>query len=77
MILAVKGKDKESRKQLKQGSKKNIYFSSAFVNFLANMRYTPTLGSKRVYTISSTWGPKLSNNTYSRESSIKFESKHG
>ena len=58
-----RGKDKESRKQLKQGSKKNISFSSAFVNFLANMSYTPTLGSKRVYTISSTWGPKLSNNT--------------
>jgi hypothetical protein len=63
MILATKGKDKESIKQLKQGSKKKISFSSAFVNFLANMNYTPTLGSKRVYTISSTWGPKLSNNT--------------
>jgi hypothetical protein len=62
MILAAKGKDKESRKQLKQGSKKNIYFSSSFVNFLANMRYTPTLGSEWVYTISNTWGPKLSNN---------------
>jgi hypothetical protein len=42
--------------------KKNISFSSAFVNFLANMSYTPTLGSKRAYTISSTWDPKLSNN---------------
>jgi len=26
------------------------------------MSYTPTLGSKRVYTISNTWDPKLSNN---------------
>jgi hypothetical protein len=47
MILAAKGKDKESRKQLKQGSKKKKYiyisFSSTFVNFLANMSYTPTL----------------------------------
>jgi hypothetical protein len=42
--------------------KNNISFSSAFVNFLANMSYTPTLGSKWVYTISSTWGPKLSTN---------------
>jgi len=62
MILAAKGKDKKSRKQLKQGSKKNISFSSTFVNFPANMSYTPTLGSKQVYTVSSTWGPKLSNN---------------
>jgi hypothetical protein len=28
------------------------------------MSYTPTLSSKRVYTISSTWGPKLSNNNH-------------
>jgi hypothetical protein len=34
--------------------KKNISFFSAFVNFPANMSYTPTLGSKQVYTISST-----------------------
>jgi hypothetical protein len=33
MILAAKGKDKESRKQLKQGSKKNISFFSAFCQF--------------------------------------------
>jgi len=26
------------------------------------MSYTPTLSSKRVDTVSSTWGPKLSNN---------------
>jgi len=27
------------------------------------MSYTPILGSKRVYTISNMWGPKLSNNS--------------
>jgi hypothetical protein len=36
MILTPKGKDKESRKQLKQGFKK-IFLSSAFVNLPANM----------------------------------------
>jgi hypothetical protein len=38
MILVVKGKDKKSRKQLKQGLKKkqNISFC-AFANLLANM----------------------------------------
>jgi hypothetical protein len=36
MILVAKGKDKESRKQLKQGFKKKIYFS-AFVNLPANI----------------------------------------
>jgi hypothetical protein len=37
MILVVKGKDKKSRKQLKQGfNKQNISFC-AFVNLLANM----------------------------------------
>jgi hypothetical protein len=36
MILAAKGKDKEGRKQPKQGSK-NISFFSAFVNLPANM----------------------------------------
>jgi len=37
MILAAKGKDKESKKQLKHGfRKKNISFS-AFVNLPANM----------------------------------------
>jgi hypothetical protein len=36
MILAAKGKDKESRKQLKQGSKKKISFST-FVNPPVNM----------------------------------------
>jgi hypothetical protein len=37
MILAVKGKDKKSRKQFKQGFKtQNISFC-AFVNLLANM----------------------------------------
>ena len=46
-ILAAKGKDKESRKQLKQGFEKNISFS-AFVNLPANMSYTPTLSSKEV-----------------------------
>jgi hypothetical protein len=34
--LAGKGKDKEYRKQLKQGFEKNIYFS-AFVNLPAKM----------------------------------------
>jgi hypothetical protein len=63
MILAAKGEAKESRKQLKQGSK-NISFFSAFVNFPANMSCTPTLGLKEVYTISSTWPPKLSNNNH-------------
>jgi hypothetical protein len=36
MILAAKGEDKESGKQLIQGSK-NISFFSAFVNLPANM----------------------------------------
>jgi hypothetical protein len=36
MILAAKGKDKESRKQLKEGFKKKISFF-AFVNLPANM----------------------------------------
>jgi hypothetical protein len=36
MILATKGEDKESWKQLKQGSK-NISFFFAFVNLPANM----------------------------------------
>jgi hypothetical protein len=36
MFFTAKGKDKESRKQLKQGFEKNIYFST-FVNFSANM----------------------------------------
>jgi hypothetical protein len=36
MILAAKGKDKEGRKQLKQGFKKK-FLSSAFVNLPANM----------------------------------------
>ena len=64
MILAAKGKDKESRKQLKQGFEKYIYiyFSLFFVNFSANMSYTLALGSKEVYIVSSTWGPKMSNN---------------
>jgi hypothetical protein len=35
------------------------------------MSYTPTLGSKRVYTISSTRGPKLSNNTYEQNNTVK------
>ena len=36
MILAAQGKDKESRKPLKQGFEKNISFS-AFPNLSANM----------------------------------------
>ena len=36
MISATKGKDKESRKQLKQGSK-NIPSFYAFVNFSSTM----------------------------------------
>jgi len=35
------------------------------------MSYTPTLGSKRVYTISSTWGPKLGNNRIHQNPSLK------
>jgi hypothetical protein len=42
--------------------RKNISFSSVFVNFPANISYTPALGSTRVHTIFSTWGPKMSNN---------------
>jgi len=42
--------------------RKNISFSSAFVNFPSNMSYTPALGSKGVNTIFSTWGQKMSNN---------------
>ena len=60
-ILAAKGEDKESRKQLKQGSKNISFF--AFINFPANMSYTLALGSKEVYTVSSTWGLKMINNT--------------
>jgi hypothetical protein len=63
MILAAKGEDKKGRKQLKQGSK-NISFFSTFVNLPANISKTPALGSKKVHTIFSTWGPKMSNNTY-------------
>jgi hypothetical protein len=36
MILAIKGENKEGRKQLKQGST-NISSFSAFVNLAANM----------------------------------------
>jgi hypothetical protein len=36
MILATMGEDKESRKQLKQGSKNTSLFS-AFVNLSGNM----------------------------------------
>ena len=61
MILAAKRKDKEERKQLKHGST-NISSFFAFVNIPSNMSYTLALGSKEVYTISSTWGQKISNN---------------
>jgi hypothetical protein len=37
MILVVKGTDKKSRKQLKQGFKKQNISFCAFVNLLANM----------------------------------------
>jgi CO dehydrogenase/acetyl-CoA synthase delta subunit len=59
--LAAKRKDKEGRKQLKYGST-NISSFSAFVNLAANISYTLALGSKEVYAVSSTWGPKMSNN---------------
>jgi hypothetical protein len=62
MILAAKRKDKESRKQLKQVLEKKYISFSTFVNFPANMSYTFALGSKEVYIVSSTWGPKMSNN---------------
>jgi hypothetical protein len=42
--------------------RKNISFSSVFVNFPSNMSYTLALGSKGVHTIFSTWGSKMSNN---------------
>jgi hypothetical protein len=58
MILATKGKDKESRKQLKQGSK-NISFFYVFVN---SSTITPAFSSKEVHTISNMWGSKMSNN---------------
>ena len=61
MILLANGEDTKSRKQLKQSSK-NIYFFSVFVNFPANISYTPALGLKEVYTVSNTWGQKMSNN---------------
>jgi hypothetical protein len=61
MILAAKGEDKESRKLLKQGSK-NISLFFVFVNLPATMSYTLAFGSKKVHTISSMWGPKMSNN---------------
>jgi hypothetical protein len=61
MFSVANGEDKESRKQLKQRLK-NISFFFAFVNFPANISYTPALGSKEIYIISSTWGPKMSNN---------------
>ena len=60
-ISTAKGKDKESRKQLKQGSK-NTFFFFAFVNLPANMSLTLVFGSKEVHTISSMWGQKMSNN---------------
>jgi CO dehydrogenase/acetyl-CoA synthase delta subunit len=61
MILAAKGKDKEAENSSNRVSKKNISLS-IFVNFPANMSYTLALGSKEVYIVSSTWGPKTSNN---------------
>ena len=63
MILAAKGKDKESRKQLKQGFKKK-YFFLYFCQSSSKHELNLTLGSKEVYIISSTWGPKMSNNTW-------------
>jgi hypothetical protein len=62
--LVAKGKDKKEQKTAQTRFwKKKISFST-FVNFLGNMSYTPTLGSKRVYTISSMWGPESSNNIW-------------
>jgi len=43
--------------------RKNISFSSVFVNFSSNMSYTPALGSNGVHTIFSMWGQKMSNNS--------------
>jgi hypothetical protein len=37
MILAAKGKDKKSRKQLKQSFQKKYFFHLLFVNLPANM----------------------------------------
>jgi hypothetical protein len=63
MILVVKGKDKKSRKQLKQGFKKTKYFFLCFCQSSGEYELNSyTLCSKEVYTVSSTWGPKLSNN---------------
>jgi hypothetical protein len=50
--------------------RKNISFSSAYVNFPSNMSYTPTLGSKGVHNIFSMWGPKMSNNTNKSKSKL-------
>jgi len=61
MTLVVKGEDKEGRKQLNQGSK-NISFFFIFVNFSANMSYTPALGSKEVYTVRNTRGDVVVSN---------------
>jgi hypothetical protein len=44
--LAAKGEDKKIENSSNR-VRKNISFSSAFVNFLANMSYTPALGSKK------------------------------
>jgi hypothetical protein len=46
MLLAAKGEDKKIENSSNR-VRKNISFSSAFVNFLANMSYTPALGSKK------------------------------
>jgi len=53
MLLAAKGGIKRVENNSKR-VRKNISFSSAFVNFPLNMSYTPALGSKRVHTIFST-----------------------
>jgi len=79
MILAAKGKDKESRKQLKQGFEKKIYiyFSLHFCQFSSNMSYTLALGLKEVYIVSSTWGPKMSNNNIEDRKELEVTEKVG
>jgi hypothetical protein len=46
-----------------KGSKK-YFFSFIFVNFPANMSYTPILGLKGIHTIFNMWGLKISNNNF-------------
>jgi hypothetical protein len=62
MILVVKGKDKKSRKQLKQGFKKTKYFFMCFYQSSGEYERNSYTLFKRGIHRPQPWGPKLSNN---------------